>query len=248
MSLKDRIFVCKNYDEMSRRAADVFAAYIVSKPDGILGLATGSSPIGLYKCLVDDYRAGKLDFSRISSYNLDEYYPIEPDHSESYRRFMNENLFDHVNIDKSKTHVPDGKCADPAAFCRAYDAEITAAGGIGIQLLGIGHNGHIGFNEPADRLTGATHLTDLTEDTINANSRFFASRDDVPKQAITMGLDGIMSAATVVLLVSGENKHDALSALMSGYITTAIPATLLRSHRDIYVFCDEAAYYGARHE
>ena len=244
MLTKDRVIVCKDYDEMSRRAADVFADYIKNNPNGILGLATGSSPEGLYECLVSDYKAGIIDFSDIRTYNLDEYYPIEPTHEQSYRRFMDEHLFDLVNIKKENTRVPDGKCKDPEAFCAEYDAEIIAAGGVGVQLLGVGRNGHIGFNEPSDTLLGATHLTELCESTIDANSRFFESRDDVPRHAITMGIDNIMSAKTIVLVVSGKEKHDALMALLDNKYTTNIPVTLLRAHSDLYVFCDEAAYNG----
>ncbi|MGM9642981.1 MAG: glucosamine-6-phosphate deaminase [Eubacteriales bacterium] len=244
MLTENRIVVCKDYAEMSRRAADVFADYIRENPNGILGLATGSSPEGIYACLIDDYKAGKLDFSGIKSYNLDEYYPIEPTHEQSYRRFMDEHLFDHVNINKENTFVPNGLCKDADSFCAEYDAKIAAAGGIGIQLLGVGRNGHIGFNEPGDALIGATHLTSLCESTIDANSRFFAGREDVPRHAITMGLDGIMSAECIVLVVSGKEKHDALMALLSGKYTTNAPVTLLRSHKNVYVFCDEDAYRG----
>lgn len=244
MLTKDRVIVCKDYAEMSRRAADVFVDYIKNNPSGILGLATGSSPEGLYDCLVADNAAGIVDFSKIRTYNLDEYYPIEPTHEQSYRRFMDEHLFDRVNINKENTRVPDGKCADPDAFCAEYDAQIVAAGGIGIQLLGVGTNGHIGFNEPSDTLIGRTHLTELCDSTIDANSRFFESKEDVPRHAITMGIDNIMAAKTIVLLVSGKNKHDALAALLDDKYTTSIPVTLLRAHRDLYVFCDEAAYNG----
>ncbi len=244
MLTKDRVIVCKDYDEMSRRAADVFADYIRENPTGILGLATGSSPEGIYACLIEDNKAGKIDFSGIKSYNLDEYYPIEPTHEQSYRYFMNDRLFDHVNIDKANTFVPDGKCADPDAFCKAYDEQVAAAGGVGIQLLGVGRNGHIGFNEPGEELIGATHLTSLCESTIDANSRFFETRDDVPRHAITMGMDGILSAECIVLVASGKEKHDALMMLLSGKYTTNAPVTLLRSHKNVYVFCDEAAYNG----
>lgn len=244
MFTESRIVVCKDYAEMSRRAADVFADYIRANPKGVIGLATGSSPEGVYECLVDDYKAGALDFSGITSYNLDEYYPIEPTHAQSYRRFMDEHLFDHVNIDKNNTFVPDGLCRDAQAFCAEYDARIAASGGIGIQLLGVGINGHVGFNEPGDTLIGATHLTSLCESTIDANSRFFASREEVPRHAITMGMDGIMSAECIVLLASGKKKHEALMALLSGNYTTNVPVTLLRAHKNVYVFCDEDAYRG----
>ncbi len=244
MNIKDRIKVCRDYDEMSRAAAEVFADYIKNNPQGILGLATGSSPEGLYACLVEKYKNGELDFSGITSYNLDEYYPIAPDNDQSYRYFMNHHLFDHVNIDKSKTFVPDGTTLDTDTFCSEYDAKIRAAGGIGLQLLGVGQNGHIGFNEPADELVGGTHLTSLTESTIDANSRFFDNRDDVPRHAITMGIDNIMEARCVVLVVSGKNKHRALMALMNEPEDSHLPVTLLRRHKNLMVFCDEDAYNG----
>ena len=244
MNIVDRFVICRDYEDMSRRAADLFADYIRSNPRGVLGLATGSTPVGLYKYLVEDFKAGYLDFSGITTYNLDEYYPISLDHEQSYRYFMDRHLFDHVNINKANTNVPDGTCADPVAFCAEYDKRIAAAGGIGIQLLGVGQNGHIGFNEPDTFLVGATHLTELKEDTIDANSRFFASREDVPRKAITMGLDAIMKAQRVVLLASGKNKHAAIAALLEGTYTTSVPVTLLRAHRGLCVFCDEAAYYG----
>ncbi len=244
MLTKDRIKVCRDYDEMSAAAAELFADYIKAEPSGVLGLATGSSPEGLYACLVKKYENGELDFSGLTSYNLDEYYPIAPDNDQSYRYFMNKHLFDHVNIDKANTFVPDGMTDDPEGFCRKYDERIKAAGGIGIQLLGVGQNGHIGFNEPADELIGGTHLTELTESTIDANARFFASREDVPRRALTMGIDNIMEAHRVVLVVSGKNKHRALMALINEPEDPHLPVTLLRRHPDLLVFCDEDAYNG----
>ena len=235
-----KVIVCKDYAEMSRRAADVFVDYIKANPTGILGLATGSSPEGIYECLIADNKAGKIDFSGIKTYNLDEYYPIEPTHEQSYRYFMNDKLFDHVNIDKANTFVPDGKCADPDAFCKAYDEQIAAAGGVGVQLLGVGRNGHIGFNEPGDELIGATHLTSLCESTIDANARFFATRDEVPRYAVTMGMGEIMMAKRLLMILSGANKADAArQLLMSDAITTACPATLMKLHQDATVIMTE---------
>lgn len=244
MGIRMPIKVCRDYNEMSRAAAEIVADHIRNNPRGILGLATGSTPEGLYACLVEKYKSGELDFSGIISYNLDEYYPIEPDNEQSYRCFMDRHLFDRVNINKANTFVPDGTAPAPDAFCRAYDEQIKAAGGIGLQLLGVGRNGHIGFNEPADELIGGTHLTELTESTIKANSRFFASADDVPRHAITMGIDNIMNAGGVVLLASGKDKHDALTALLNAPETPHIPVTLLRRHKNLTVLCDEDAYYG----
>ena len=232
--------VCKNYDEMSAKAAEVFAQQIKSKPDTVLGLATGSTPLGLYGNL-----AGMgLDFSRVKTYNLDEYYPISPDNDQSYRYFMNKNLFDRINIDKNNTHVPNGLAEDPVAEGIAYDKAIREAGGIDMQLLGVGNNGHVGFNEPADELVAATHLTGLTQSTIQANSRFFEKESDVPTQALTMGMTSIMTARRVVFLISGKNKHNVLKLMMEGRITTACPATLLLGHPNCIVFCDEEAYNG----
>jgi glucosamine-6-phosphate deaminase len=229
---------------MSRRASDFFAEYIRSNPRAVLGLATGSTPEGMYKCLVNQYLKGSLDFSGITTFNLDEYYPMAPDHAQSYRHFMDTHLFDRVNINKSNTNIPDGLCSDPTSFCDDYDRRISAAGGIDIQLLGVGTNGHIGFNEPAPCLVGGTHVAELNEDTVIANSRFFNNIADVPRKAITMGIDAIMNAKNVVLLASGKSKHKAIAALLSGVYTTEIPVTLLRAHHGLIVFCDEDAYNG----
>ena len=239
-----KIYAAKDYADLSRKAANIISAQVIMKPNAVLGLATGSTPIGAYKQLTEWYEKGDIDFSHTLSINLDEYKGLSGDHDQSYRYFMNHNLFDHVNINKEHTYVPDGTAADPDAFCRAYDAAIKAAGGIGLQLLGVGQNGHIGFNEPADELIGGTHLTELTESTIDANSRFFASRDDVPRHAITMGIDNIMEADGVVLVVSGKNKHKALMALINAPEDPHIPVTMLRKHKNLMVFCDEAAYNG----
>lgn len=232
--------ICKNYEEMSDRAAEIFAAQIKEKPTSVLGLATGSTPVGMYKNL-----AGmNLDFSRITTVNLDEYYPISPENENSYRYFMNENLFDKVNIDKNNTYVPCGTAPDPDAECKAYDALIYKLGGIDLQVLGIGPNGHIGFNEPGGELFSNTHVTDLTESTIKANSRFFDSIDEVPKKALTMGMSSILSARKIVLLISGKGKHTALAALLNDKITPMVPATFLKLHKDVTVICDREAYEG----
>ncbi len=244
MSIAERIVVCRDYDDMSRRAAEFFAEYIRSNPNAVLGLATGSTPVEMYKHLVEEYRAGTLDFSGLTTFNLDEYYPMAPDHPQSYRYFMNTHLFDRVNINKANTNVPDGLCADPHSYCAEYDRRIAEAGGIDLQLLGVGKNGHIGFNEPATSLVGGTHIAELNEDTVAANSRFFDSVADVPRRAITMGIDAIMNAKNVVLLASGKSKHNAIAALFSGVYTTEIPVTLLRAHHGLTVFCDEDAYNG----
>ncbi len=237
-----KIIVTKNYEEMSREAAKYVAEVVSNKPDCVLGLATGSTPEGMYDELAKMYEAGKLDFSKTRSVNLDEYYPITPDNDQSYRYFMNKNLFDRVNIDKANTYVPDGTAKDVEAHCKAYDANIAALGGVDIQVLGIGKNGHIGFNEPDAELIGGTHLTGLTKSTIEANARFFASEEDVPKHALTMGMESVFKARRILLLASGEGKAEAVKAMLGGKISTSCPASLLALHNDVIVICDEAAY------
>ena len=239
-----KLFVCKDYDAMSKKAADIVASVITLKPDCVLGLATGSTPVGMYTRLAEMNREGKLDFSEVKTYNLDEYYPIKPTDDQSYRYFMNTNLFNHINIHMSNTHVLNGEAEDADAECAAYDEAIEEAGGIDIQVLGIGNNGHIGFNEPAAELTAATHKQELTENTIEANSRFFASANDVPKHALTMGMAPIMKAKRIIILINGKNKHAALTEMLSGKITTSNPATMLALHSDVTVVCDEDAYNG----
>lgn len=236
--------VCETYEEVSREAAKIFEKLLREKPDCVLGLATGSTPLGLYGELVGAYQAGRLDFSRVTSVNLDEYYPIEPTHEQSYRYFMNTNLFDHINIDKTRTFVPNGKAADAVQESVAYDERIKALGGIDLQLLGIGENGHIGFNEPSEQLYVGTHMEVLTASTRNANARFFASIDEVPTHAITMGMASILTARKIVLLACGKNKHEVVKAMLNDKITTAVPATLLKCHPDMTLLCDKAAYEG----
>ena len=237
-----KVIVTKNYEEMSQVAAEKFAEVLKERPSGVLGLATGDTPIGMYQNLIEMYRKGELDFSHVSSVNLDEYYPITPDNDQSYRYFMNHQLFDHVNIDKARTYVPDGTAEDADAFCRAYEEKIDALGGVDVQVLGIGRNGHIGFNEPDGELIPFTHLTALTASTIEANARFFASEDDVPKHALTMGVQSVFKARRILLLASGENKAEAVRAMLNGNISTHLPASLLRLHPDVTLICDEAAY------
>ena len=235
-----KFVICENYDEMSARAADMFIREITEKPRCVLGLATGSSPVGMYEKLA----AAGLDFSGVRTVNLDEYYPISPENENSYRYFMNKNLFGKVNIDMKNTHVPNGMAKDAEKECGDYDAMIRALGGIDLQVLGIGKNGHIGFNEPADALIAGTHVTALTESTIKANSRFFESENDVPRHALTMGMASILESKKIVLLASGRSKYEAIAALFDGKITPKIPATFLKMHRDVTVICDREAYYG----
>lgn len=236
-----RLIVCDNQQEIANVGADMIAEVVAANPAAVLGLATGSTPVPMYQELIRRYEAGKLDFSSVRSVNLDEYYPLAPDNDQSYRYFMNHQLFDHINIDKNNTNVPDGLAADPAAACKAYECIIRDLGGIDIQVLGIGGNGHIGFNEPAEALDPLTHLTDLTEDTIKANSRFFESEADVPRCALTMGIGTILSARRIMLIATGEAKAKAIATVLSGKLTTFCPASMLSLHNDVTVICDRAA-------
>ena len=236
-----RIIKTKDYDEMSRRAADIIAAQVLLKPDCVLGLATGSSPVGTYQELIRKYQAGALDFSRVRSVNLDEYVGLTPDHDQSYAWFMRHNLFDHININRANTNVPSGVAPDTEAECARYDALIASYGGIDLQLLGLGPNGHIGFNEPADEFPTGTHQVTLTDATIQANKRFFASADDVPRHARTMGIRDIMQARRVLMVVSGEGKAETVRAAFTGPVTPRVPASILQLHPDFTLVADEAA-------
>ena len=236
-----KICRAKDYKELSRKAANLIRAQVVMKPDCILGLATGSSPVGTYEKLVEWYKKGDIDFSRVSTINLDEYRGLTPDNDQSYRYFMNIHLFYHVNIDKSRTSVPDGLEPDAEKACRDYDAIIEKSGGVDLQLLGLGHNGHIGFNEPSDEFPCGTHCVDLTPSTINANKRFFASEADVPRQAYTMGIRSIMLAKKIVVVVSGKDKAEILQKVVCGPITPQVPASVLQLHPDVTIVADEEA-------
>ena len=236
-----KVSVFKGYAELSSAAAAFIAGRMKKKPDIILGLATGSSPVGVYDELVRMFEAGELDFSAVRSFNLDEYYPLEPDNDQSYRYFMNKNLFDRVNIDKANTRVPDGMAEDVEKECAEYDAALAFVGGTDIQLLGIGGNGHIGFNEPDGFFTAATHKVVLTENTIKANARFFASEEEVPRYAVTMGMGAIMSAKSIVLVANGEAKAQAVASMLNGGVDPLCPASILQLHPDVNVFIDEAA-------
>ena len=236
-----RLIVCDNQQDIAAIGADMIAEVIKSNPAAVLGLATGSTPVPMYQELIRRYQAGELDFSTVRSVNLDEYYPLAPDNDQSYRYFMNHQLFDYVNIDKNNTHVPDGLAKDPAASCAEYEQLIRELGGIDIQVLGIGGNGHIGFNEPAEALDPLTHLTDLTEDTIRANARFFESEADVPRHAVTMGIGTILSARRILLIATGAAKAKAIATVLSGKLTTGCPASLLNLHDDVTILCDTAA-------
>lgn len=236
-----KIYCGKDYKEMSSKAASIIAAQVTMKPDCVLGLATGSTPIGTYKKLVEWYEEGILDFSNVTSVNLDEYKGLSGDNDQSYRYFMNTNLFDHVNINKEQTYVPNGLEPDSKKACDDYNAVIESVGGIDLQLLGLGHNGHIGFNEPADEFVKTTQCVDLTTSTIEANKRFFEKEEDVPRQAYTMGIQTIMNAKKVLVVVSGEDKADIVAKAFAGPVTPQVPASILQMHPDVTVVGDEAA-------
>ena len=236
-----RIYEVKDYQEMSRKAANILSAQVILKPDSVLGLATGSTPIGMYDQLVEWYKKGDLDFSKVKTVNLDEYKGLTHDNDQSYYYFMHEHLFDRVNIDPANTNVPDGTEEDPEKECARYEKLIESMGGVDIQLLGIGHNGHIGFNEPDSTFAKTTHCVDLAESTIEANKRFFASVDDVPRQAYTMGIGTIMKAKKILLIVNGESKADAVAKAFFGPVTPEVPASILQFHSDVVVIGDSAA-------
>ncbi|MDE6891605.1 MAG: glucosamine-6-phosphate deaminase [Lachnospiraceae bacterium] len=236
-----RIIRAKDYDDMSRKAANVISAQVIMKPDCVLGLATGSTPIGAYAQLVKWYEKGDLDFSKVTSVNLDEYKGLTRDNDQSYYYFMNHHLFSKVNINPDRTFLPDGTEKDSDKACGDYDRIIADVGGIDLQLLGLGHNGHIGFNEPADTFEAGTHCVDLTESTVKANQRFFASIDEVPRQAYTMGIQTIMLAKKVLVVVSGEDKAKIVKEAFFGPITPKVQASVLQLHRNVTVVADEAA-------
>ena len=236
-----KFIVTENYEAMSRKAAAILAAKVVEKPDCVLGLATGSTPIGTYKNLINWYKSGDLDFSQVKSVNLDEYVGLAPTHDQSYRYFMNTNLFNHINIDPSNTNVPNGLAEDPETACEQYDEIIRSMNGVDIQVLGMGHNGHIAFNEPADHFPMGTHVVDLQESTINANARFFASADEVPRKAMTMGIGSIMAAKQILVVVNGEAKADIVKEAFTGPITPMVPASILQLHPNVIVVGDKAA-------
>ena len=236
-----RLYRAKDYNDMSRKAANIISAQIILKPDCVLGLATGSTPIGTYQQLIARYQEGDLDFSQVRTANLDEYRGLTRDNDQSYYYFMYHNLFKEVNIDMANTNIPDGTNPDSAAEAARYDQVIRDLGGVDLQLLGMGHNGHIGFNEPGDAFDKGTHCVDLQPSTIEANKRFFASIDDVPKQAYTMGIQTIMSARKILLLVSGAEKAEVLHKALCGPITPHVPASVLQLHNDVTVVADEAA-------
>ena len=236
-----KIYVTEDYQSMSRKAANILSAQVILNPTCVLGLATGSSPVGMYKQLIEWYKRGDVDFSEVRTVNLDEYVGLAPDHDQSYRYFMQSNFFDHINIKPENTNLPNGQAADLAAECKRYNQVIHSQGGIDMQLLGMGHNGHIGFNEPGDTFDLETHVVDLTERTIEANARFFATPNEVPRQALTMGIKTIMQARRILVVVSGQDKADAVKAALTGPVTPKVPASILQLHPNVMLVADKAA-------
>ncbi|GGH61498.1 glucosamine-6-phosphate deaminase [Paenibacillus silvae] len=234
-----RIF--ENEEDLNATGAGLIASLLQTKPRAVLGLATGSSPVGIYKQLIAMYQKGLVSFAQASSFNLDEYVGLPTEHRESYRSFMNEQLFHHIDMDLSRTNVPNGEAADLAEECAGYERRLEDRGPVDLQLLGIGHNGHIGFNEPGTELTGRTHVVDLKEETRKANARFFDSIDEVPAQAITMGVGSILKAKQILLIARGEEKAEIIREAFMGPITTSCPASLLQCHPNVVVLLDRAA-------
>jgi len=236
-----RIIRAKDYQDASRKTANIISAQVILKPDCVLGLATGSSPVGAYQQLIKWYEQGDLDFSQVRTVNLDEYVGLSAANDQSYVYFMRKNFFDHINIDPNNTHLPNGLELDAEKQCANYDKLIRELGGIDLQLLGIGHNGHIGFNEPADEFVKGTNCVELTQNTIDANARFFESEDQVPKKAYTMGIRDIMQAKRVVMIVTGESKAQILKEAFWGPVTPKVPASIMQLHPDFTLVADEAA-------
>ncbi len=236
-----RILIEENYKKMSRRAAWILAAQLTVKPDSVLGLATGSTPLGMYEALSSMCSEGTLSFRGVKTFNLDEYIGLGINDAQSYRHFMQTHLFNHVDIASEHINIPNGLATDIEAECRRYESAITSEGGIDVQVLGIGHNGHIGFNEPDVRFEAATHRVDLDESTISANARFFDSAEAVPRQAISMGIKTIMKSRRIVLIASGSDKADIVAKMLYGPITPSVPASILQLHPDLVVVLDQAA-------
>lgn len=236
-----RIIKAKDYEEMSRKAASVIAAQVIAKPDSVLGLATGGTPVGTYAKLVEWYNNGDLDFSDITTVNLDEYRGLPRTNEQSYWYFMHDNLFNHVNIKPERINLPNGENTDADAACAEYNEILHSVGAIDLQLLGIGSDGHIGFNEPADHFPLETHCVDLEESTIEDNKRFFANKDEVPRQAYTMGIKTIMQAKKVLMVANGKNKAEIIKRAFFGPVTPEVPASILQMHPDFILVADEDA-------
>ncbi|HBR27817.1 MAG TPA: glucosamine-6-phosphate deaminase [Firmicutes bacterium] len=236
-----RILIGKDYEEISKKAALMVAAQVMLKPNSVLGLATGSTPLGLYRELIAMYQRGELDFSAVRTINLDEYYPLAPDDPQSYHYFMNDHLFKQINVKPENIHLPKGNADAVKAECDAYETMISQVGGIDLQVLGIGVNGHIGFNEPHPFLHAQTHLVDLTAETIQVNSRFFASAEEVPRQAVTMGMGTILKARRILLIASGRSKAEAIKKTVNGLVTTECPSSFLQTHPAVTLVLDQEA-------
>lgn len=236
-----KVITVNNYDEMSHMAAEMLATQIIFKKDSILGLATGDTPLGMYKELIKMYKEGKIDFSGIKTFNLDEYYGLSSTNPQSYHYYMMNNLFNHINVKKENINIPDGTASDVQKECTDYEKRIAASGGVDIQVVGIGVNGHIGFNEPAADFKAETHLVKLNEKTIQSNSRFFNSEDEVPKYAISMGIKTIMQSKNIILLADGISKADAIAKSVKGKIIPSVPASVLQLHNNVTVIIDKAA-------
>ena len=236
-----QIYKATDYKDMSRKAANIISAQVIMKPNCVLGLATGSTPIGTYQQLIEWYKKGDLDFSDVTTVNLDEYKGLPRTNDQSYYYFMHQNLFDQVNINPENTHLPNGMEPNSEKECARYESLIHSLGGVDLQLLGLGHNGHIGFNEPGEAFEKETHCVDLQERTIEANKRFFTSADDVPKQAYTMGIKTIMQAKKILIIASGEDKAEIVHKALFGPITPQVPASVLQLHNDVTLVADEAA-------
>lgn len=235
------IYKAEDYKDMSRKAANILSAQVIMKPDCVLGLATGSTPIGTYEQLVEWYKKGDLDFAKVKTVNLDEYKGLERTNEQSYYHFMHQHLFHHINIEEDNIHLPNGMEPDAKKECARYEQLIQSLGGVDLQLLGLGHNGHIGFNEPCEVFEKDTHCVDLAERTIEANKRFFDSIEEVPRQAYTMGIRTIMQAKKILIIVSGEDKADIVRDAFFGPVTPMVPASILQMHNDVTLIADKAA-------
>lgn len=236
-----KIIITENYEEMSKKASDMVISQVIIKPDSNLGLATGGTPVGMYKEIIRNYELDRVDFSKVKSFNLDEYYPISRDNNQSYTYYMNTNLFNHINILKENIHIPNSETNNVIEECENYDKMMEDCGGIDLQILGIGNNGHIGFNEPDTYFEARTHLADLNKETIEANSRYFEKKEDVPKKALSMGIGSIMKAKKIVLLASGESKAKAVEKMIFGKIEPGVPASILQLHEDVIIILDKEA-------
>lgn len=239
-----KIIKVKDYQEMSEIAGDMVISKINGRAETVLGLATGSTPVGMYDYIIKKYRAKAVSFAHVRSFNLDEYAGLDKEDANSYTYYMKEKLFNHIDIPEEQTHLPNGTADDLQAECRVYENKIKDAGGIDLQILGIGLNGHIGFNEPGTPFTSRTHIVELDETTRKANARFFDSLEEVPTQALTMGIETIMESKEIILLVSGEGKKEAVTRLLNGEVSEAFPASILHKHSNVTIVADEAALAG----